>query len=121
MPDYDNGLALDTGETADQRLVVGIHAVAMKLLEVRKAARDVVERVGTKRMSRELRHLPRSQPGEDAFRQRIALATQTLDFLADVELRIVADELELVDLRLELSNGLFKIEKLQIHACENFR
>ncbi len=70
-------------------------------------------------MPRKLRHLPGREPGEDTLRERVAFSTQPLDLLADVQLRVVADELKLVDLRLELSNGLLEIQELQIHAGRN--
>ncbi len=60
-------------------------------------------------MTRELRDLPRAQVREDVARQRLALLLEPVDLLADVELGVVADELERVDARLELRDRLLEI------------
>src|SRR5690606_6658418 len=75
----------------------------------------VIERVRPVRMASELCDLPRGQIGEDAPRERLALLLQPVDFLGDVELGVVADELQRVDTRLELGDRLLEIEELQIH------
>ena len=68
-------------------------------------------------MARELRHLLRAQLGEDAARQRLALLLQPLDLLVDVDLGIgvLAEIAQLLDLRLELGDGLFEFEEVGIH------
>ena len=108
MADDDDGLVVEPGQSADQRVVVGIHAIAVQLLEIGEALVDVVERVRPLRMTRELSNLPRRQVGEDAARQRFALVPQARDLLADVELGVVPDELQCVDPRFELCDRLFK-------------
>ena len=67
-------------------------------------------------MPRDLRDLPGAQLGEDAAGQRLTLGTQPCDFVGDVDLRVVADETQLLDLRLELGDGLFEIEEFEVHA-----
>jgi hypothetical protein len=46
LADDDHRAALETGEAADDRRVVGVHAVAVQLLKVGEQPLDVVERVG---------------------------------------------------------------------------
>ena len=41
------------------------------------------------------------------------------DLVRDIELRVIAHELELVDLSLELSDGLLKIQEFQVHAGDH--
>ena len=116
MADDDDGLVIEPGQAADQRVVVGVHPIAVQLLKVREALVDVVERVRPLRMARELGDLPCGQVGEDAARQRLALVPEARDLLADIELGVLADELEGIDARLELGDRLFKLQEFQIHS-----
>ena len=60
MADDDDGLAVEARQAADERMIVGVHAVAVQLLEIGEALVDVVERVRPLRVTRELRDLPRA-------------------------------------------------------------
>jgi hypothetical protein len=97
-------------------MVVGVHSIAVQLLKVGEALVDVVERVGALRMARELRDLPGRERRKDAARQRLALVPEPRDFLVDVELGVLADELERIDPRLELGDRLLKLQEFQIHT-----
>ena len=66
-------------------------------------------------MARELRDLPRRQVGEDALRQLPALGLQPSDLVLQVYLGFRGDVLELLDLRFELGDGLFEIQKGYCH------
>src|SRR5262249_50740903 len=116
VADDDDGLALEPREAADERVIVRVHAVAVELVEIREAALDVVERVRTLRVARELRDLPSAETREDAPRERLALVLEPFDLFADVQLRVFANELERVDSRLELRDRLFEIQEPQIHT-----
>ena len=59
--------------SADDREVVAKHAIAVQLVEVLEDEPGVVERVGTLRMTRELRDLPGREIREDALRELLAL------------------------------------------------
>src|SRR5690606_23958006 len=115
MADDRDRLTLQAADAADQRMIVGVHPVAVQLLEIGEAALDVVHRVRPLRMARELNHLPRRQIREDTARQRLALLAKPLDLLVDVDLGVVADELQRVDLRLELGDRLLEIQEFQVH------
>src|SRR6185312_5915982 len=102
--------------TADDSLVIRKHAIAMQLTEVRTDGSDVIQRVGTTRMARELGDLPGSEARENAGRELPALRLQARDLLLDVHLGIGGDVPQLLDLRFELGNGLFEIQEGNGHA-----
>ena len=88
----------------------------MQLLEIVDDAFDVIRRVGPDRVPGNLGDLPGRQFAEDTLRQRLALVLEARDLVADVDFRIITDKAELIDLRLELGNGFFEFEKLEIHG-----
>ena len=70
-------------------------------------------------MAGQLRYLPRREARENVASQRLALAPQSGNLFADIQLRVIAYELQLVDLCLEFRDRLFKIKKLQIHPTDH--
>ena len=60
-------------------------------------------------------NLPRGQFCENALGQRFAFVLKARNFLVDVDLRVVTNVAQLINLRLKLSDRLFKVEKFQIH------
>ena len=102
-------------DPANDGRVIGIQPVAVQLLEIRTDDLQVIERVGPQRVARQLGDLPGGQAGDYAAGERIALFLETVDLVADIDLGVIADESQLVNLRLELGDWLLKIEKLQIH------
>ena len=116
MTDDDNRAARHPTDAADDRGVVRVHAVAVQFLKIRDDARNVVGRIGPHRVPRDLGNLPGRQLGEDALRERFALALQPGDLLVDIDLGVIADVAQLVDLCLELGNRLFEFEKLEVHG-----
>jgi hypothetical protein len=60
-------MAAEAGETADDRNVVRECAVAVQFVEIGEQFGNVVERVRTLRMSRDLRDLPRRQVRVESF------------------------------------------------------
>jgi hypothetical protein len=107
-------LAVEAGQAADDRLVVGEGAVAVQLLVVGEDLGDVVERVGPLRMARDLRHLPRRQAGIDVLGEEQALLAQPVDLLGDVDRRLVLHVAQLVDLGLELGDRLLEVEEMSL-------
>ncbi len=82
--DHDDGLPIQSRKSADDRQVIGIHAVAVQLLKIAEHAGDVVERVWPLRVARQLRDLPRRQTGKDGLGERAALGVQPCDLLLDM-------------------------------------
>jgi len=115
MADDHHRPAVEAGEATDDGGVVGIGAVAVQFLEVGADALHIVQRVGPLRMARELGDLPGAELGEDRLGQRAALLLQPADLLADVDLGVVAEVAQLLDLGLELGDGLFEIQEIKIH------
>src|SRR5690606_15350865 len=115
MADDHDRLAFETRRSADDRVIVRVHTIAMQLLEVGEDRAHVVERVRPLRMARELRDLPLAQIRKDARRERAAFRTQPCDLFSDVHLRVAGDELQLVDLRFELRDRLLEVEEIHCH------
>jgi hypothetical protein len=63
----------------------------------------------------ELRDLPGRQGGEGALGEGATLSLEALDLLADVDGAVIAHQPQFLDLGLELGDGLFKFEKVEIH------
>jgi len=117
MADDDDRLALQARQPADDRHVIGIHAIAVQLVKVAEDRADVVERVGTLRVTGELGDLPRGQVGEDRFGECAALGPQPRNLLLDVDLGVGGDVAELLDLGLKFGDRLLKIEKTDGHLA----
>src|SRR5207245_1982799 len=115
VADQDHRLPVETGETSDDRGIVGERAVAVRFLEVRKQSRDVIERVRTLRMPRHLSDLPRRELSVDLLGERGALFLQALDLLGDVGRRVLLREAQLLDFRLELGDRLLELQKRRFH------
>ena len=121
VADQHDRPAGESREAADDREIVRIHAVAVQFLELVEDRNRVIERVWALRVARELRDLPRRQVGENAVGERAALGPQSRDLLADVDLGVGRDEAQLVDLRLELGDGLLEFQETQCHRPEGCR
>jgi hypothetical protein len=67
-------------------------------------------------MPGELRNLPRAEVGENGFGQISALGLQAVDFLVDVDLGVGVHVAQFLDLRLQVGDRLFEIEKIQVHG-----
>src|SRR5262249_50512859 len=57
MSDDHGSPSLNPGQTAHDGQIVGIHSIAVQLVELARDGRDIVKRVRTMRMARELRDL----------------------------------------------------------------
>ena len=119
MSDEHDRPAGEPREAAHDRQIVGIHAVAVQLVKLLEDRRRVVERVGPLRVTRELRHLPRCQARENTRRERTTPGAQPRDLLPDVHLGVGGHEPELVDLRLELGDGLLEFQEAEGHGAED--
>jgi hypothetical protein len=87
----------------------------MQLLELAEQGLDVVQGIGPLRMARHLGNLPGLELAVDLLGEGGALLAQALDFLGDVECRVVLHFRQLLDLRLQLGDGLLEIEKGDFH------
>src|SRR5262249_46041963 len=101
----------DAGQPANDSQVVGIHAIAVKLVELAADGADVVECIRTMGMAGELRDLPGSEARKNARGELPALRLEASDFLLDVDLGLRGDVLELLDFCFELGDRLFEIQK----------
>lgn len=106
MTDHHHRLVVQAGDATNDRGVVGEVAVAMQLVELGEDVVDVVQGVRTTRVTRQARDLPAGQVAENALGQRAALVLQTGDFIADVQRVVIADQAQLFDLGLQVSNRL---------------
>ena len=107
--------AVDARQATDDGEVVAEHAIAMQLGEIRADHLDVIQRVGSARMARDLRDLPGGERREDGGGELAAFLLQPRHFLGDVHLRIGGDMPELFDFCLELGDGLFEIQETDGH------
>lgn len=119
VTDHHARMAAEAREAADDRHVVRECAVAVQLVKIGKQFRNVIERVRTLRMPRDLRDLPRRQVRVEVFRQLLAFLRQPLDFFRNVDSRVVLHESQLFDLGLEFGDRLFEIQKRGLHVFES--
>jgi hypothetical protein len=98
----------------------GQRPIPVQLLEIGEQRADVVERIRTLRMARDLRDLPRRQLRVDLLRERLALLLQARDLLGDVDRRVILHEAQLVDPGLQLGDRLLEIEKGGFHGAAGF-
>ncbi len=110
MADHHDALAIKTRKAADDRLIIGKAPVAVQLLEIGKQVFDIIERIGSLRMTRYLRDLPGRELGIHIFGQRLAFLRQLLNFIRDIECdRIVMYAAQLLDFIFQIRDGTFKI------------
>ena len=119
VADQHDRAPVEPRHAADDGVIVGVHAVTVQFVELVTERRGVVERVGSLRMARQLRDLPRREVREDARGERAALGPQPRDLLADVHFLVRGDEAQLVDLCLELGDRLFEIQETQWHGTQD--
>jgi hypothetical protein len=86
------------------------------LLEIGADEADVVERVRSLRVPRDLRDLPRGELPVDLLGELAALLRQAFDLLRDVHRGVVLHETQLLDLLLELRDGLLEFQEARLHG-----
>ena len=116
LTDDHDRTAIDTRRATDNGQVIRIHPVTVQFLEIGAQEGDVIERVRALGMTRQLRHLPRSEVREDALGERTTLGAEAVHLLRDVDFGIIAKEAKLVDLRFQLGDGLLEIQEIQVHG-----
>ena len=107
---------LDACQAADDRGVVGEGAVAGELMELVADQAEVIERVRPLRMARQLRDLPGRQRAEDLRGAHAQLLLQAADFGVDVDRLAGAGAAQFLDLRFQVGDRLFEVEKVWIHG-----
>ena len=115
VADHHDRAVVEACHPADDGGIIGETAIAMKLVEIAEDVLQVVQGVGTLGMPRELRDLPRAEVLEDRLGELAALLLEALDLVTEADLAVVADQPELLDLGLELGDGLFEVEIVGVH------
>ena len=96
-------------------MIITIMTVAVKLFETGKDADNIIQRVGPLRVTRQLGNLPGRQIRKNRFGQRTTFFSQLFYFIGDIDVCIVTDIVQLIDLRFQFGDGLFKFKKIEIH------
>src|SRR3546814_13959198 len=76
---------------------------------------DVVVGVRPRRMPRQLRDLPGREVAEDLRGAQAQLVAQRMQLGVDVDRRAGAGLAQVLDLRLEVGDGLFEVEIVRVH------
>ena len=90
--------------------------VAGEFVEFVEDERHVVQRVGPLRVARELRDLPRREPGEDLLGLLHQLVLELADLVLDVEGRAMAGVPQFLDLAFQFGDRLLEIEEVRVHS-----
>jgi hypothetical protein len=115
--DDDDAMFAQSRKTADHRAVIGEQAVAVEFLKIGERLADVIQRVRTFWMARELDALPRRKIQKNLPSGFFQLAFDKLDFFleTDAERMFFGMLAEFVQLGLQFDDGLLEIE-LMFHA-----
>jgi len=113
--------ALNPGDATDYGFVIAKVTIAVQFIKLGKDAGNVVQGVGAPWVTRYFDNLPGTEVGIDFFRELGALGPQVLNLRADIDLVISADQPQLLDLDLQLGNGLLKVKVIRIHAWASRR
>ena len=116
MPDHHARLAVEARESADDRLIVRVLAVAVQFAEIGEHAADVVERVRPLRMARDLRDLPRRELAVDFLGELLAFFLQPRDLVGNVHRRVLVHVTQFLDLLLQFGDRLFEFEERLLHV-----
>src|SRR6266566_8415593 len=108
MANHHDGIVVQTRPTADDRGVVTVGAIAMKLDEIREGELDVIGRKRPLRIASNLNSLERSQVLVDFFAEVFELPLERLDRFGDTELTVARCPLDFVDLPFQLDDRLLE-------------
>ena len=116
MADYDDVDVGDARKPPDDRRVVRKGAVAVEFVKIRAERFDVVERVGTIRVTGDERRLPGSERRVRLLEEFVGFRFERSDFGSDADrLRafdaLVFERAQFVDFRFEKLDVFFKVEK----------
>src|SRR4051812_20150947 len=117
MADDHAGRALEARQTAHDRGVLRVRAVAVQLFEVGEQCLNVVQCVGPLRMARDLRDLPRRELAVDVLGEGVAALGEALDFVGDIGRRVVLHKAQFLDAVLKLRDGLLELEEGRLHRA----
>ena len=116
MPNQHHRAPIQARRSADYGEIVAAHPIPVQLLEVGEHLTDVVQCVWALGMASDLRDLPGVRFAKmlvvsaRLFALRRAISSPMLISVSGTQ------EFELVDLRLELGDRLFEVEKVQVHG-----
>ena len=115
MTNHHHRLAIESGHPTHDRGIIGKTAIPVQFMPVREHQPDVIEGVGPLRMACHLRDLPRRQLGVGVLDKGLALFLEPVDFVGDVDCRIILHKAKLFDLGFQLGDRLFKFQKSGFH------
>src|SRR5690606_35927511 len=107
--------AVKARQAAHDGLVVGVHAVAVQLVEIGEYFTHVVERVRPLRVARHQGRLPGGELAVDFLGQRLAFLLQAADLVGDIHRRIGLYIAQLLDLVFKLGQRLFEFKECIAH------
>src|SRR5690606_34281297 len=114
--DNDHGAAIEPGDTPDNGLVITEMAVTVKLVKIFKNPVDIVHGVGSLGMASHFDDIPGAEVGIDGFGQASGFVLKLGDLIGDIEVIVVANQLQFFDLSFKFGNGLLKVEIVQVHS-----
>ena len=100
----------EPGPAADDRGVVHVEPVAVQLDEVGEDGAEIVESVRPAGVAGHHDPLERREISVDVRPERLELALEPLELALDVDLPLRPDTLEVVDLPLQLEEGLLEVQ-----------
>lgn len=86
MPDDHHRATIQARNTADDRFVIGVSAIARQLFEVGKDVFDIIQGIRTARVACQLGNLPSPKIGKNLARQLNALFTQALNLFVQINI-----------------------------------
>ncbi len=110
MANHHDGIVVQTRPTADDRGVVTVGAIAVKLDEIGEGELDVVRGERPLRITGDLNSLEGSQVLVDFFAEVFELALERLDCFGDAHLTVARCPLDFVDLPFQLDDRLLELE-----------
>jgi hypothetical protein len=110
VADRHDGVVFEAGPAPDDRRVVAEGAIPVQLDEVGESETNLVGSEGAPRIARYLNPLKGREIPVDLFAQVRELPLERLDRLGDAELTVARRLLDLVDLTLQLGDGLLEFK-----------
>src|SRR5262249_21673062 len=113
VPDDHHRYSRKACPPADDRRVVHVEPVAMKLYEVGEDGAEVVQGIRTAGVTGHHDPLDRREISVDLLPERLELALQPLELAVDVDLALRPDPLQVFDLPLQLEQRLLELQRIR--------
>jgi hypothetical protein len=111
VPDQHHRLAAKAGEPALDRSVVAERAVAGERRVLGEERSDIVGKMRTLGMARDLGLLPRGQLGVSLAQELLGARLEPRDLVPEVEIAAVGEVTQLFDLAFQLADRLLELEQ----------